>query len=124
MFDYVNQHDVPFTRDDSAGFHELPFGNPIEHFEYPERRESKSQTLEGHIFHDGRVTHRVHFEDGYLYYDVVGEGSGPYPYWNVFVGGQVFRPNVQEVVRRYGAPPAIRLPRGDRGVPPYYVSGP
>ena len=66
-----------------------------------------NETLEGHVFHPGTVEHRVHFGNGNgnenktLYYDVTGEGSGPYPHLNNFLGRQTFGPGVREVLWLY-----------------------
>ena len=100
VFEHVNQNDVPFTgKDLGDDFHTLPGNNSIEHREEGART-TVNETLGGHIFHPGRVEHRVHFGNGNktLYYDVTGEGSGPYPNLNNFLGRQTFEPGVREVL--------------------------
>jgi hypothetical protein len=60
-------------------------------------------TLEGHNFYPGDVTHRVHFENGNLYYDMVGTGvGGSTGFWNNKVGIELFGPGVQDAVDRFG----------------------
>ena len=103
VYGHVNRNDIPFTDDDlTVGPHNLPGGNPIRHEEFPGVRESINYTREGHFFHPGSVTHRVHFEDNVLYYDVIGEGAGRFPGINNRLGIRMFRPDVEDVVRQYG----------------------
>ena len=104
VYDYVNARDVPFTGDDlGGGLKDLLFGTQqIRHSESAARRTSMNATVEGHMFHPGYVTHRVHFENRVLYYDVTGRGTGPYPGTNVFMGRITFRPGVNSTVRRFG----------------------
>ena len=103
VFASVNRNDVPFISDDlGSGFRSLPPGDdPIWHYEFPSARTSINVTLQGHEFHPGTVTHRVLFEGGQLYYDVVGAGSGSWPRFNNFVGVLLFRPGVYNAVRNY-----------------------
>ena len=100
----VNRNDIPFTGDDlRVGEHELLFGMlPIEHEYDINARTSINYTREGHIFHSGTVTHKVHFEDNVLYYDVIGEGGGRLPGINNFLGRITFRPSVHRIVKEYG----------------------
>ena len=103
VFGTVNRNDIPFTDDDlRVGDHDLFGGNPIRHEEFPGIGETRNTTLEGHIFHPGRVTHKVHFEDNVLYYDVTGRGTGALPGINNRLGIRTFRPGVEDVVERYG----------------------
>ena len=102
VYGHVNMNDIPFTEDDlTVGPHNLPGGNPIRHGEFPGIRETRNTTLEGHIFHPGRVTHRVHFENDVLYYDVIGRGTGSFPGFNNRLGIMTFRPGVHRIVKEY-----------------------
>ena len=99
----VYRNDIPFTDDDMrTGVHNLPGGNPIRHEHDIDARTSINYTREGHIFHPGSVTHKVHFEDNVLYYDVIGEGTGMLPRTNNFLGRITFRPGVHRIVKQYG----------------------
>ena len=69
---------------------------------------TKNTTKLGHPFHLGTVTHRMHFENDALVYDVVGEGEGKSPRINNLVGTLLFRPGVKEVVRKFKDPPRVR----------------
>ena len=104
VYDYVNRNDVPFIGDDlRRGEHDLLLGTqPIVHQEYPEIRRSVNVTQEGHTFHPGRVTHDVYFDNGNLYYDVTGTGTGRFPGLNNRAGIQLFRPGVEDVIELYG----------------------
>lgn len=50
----------------------------------------------------GTVEHRVYFDDGYLYYEVLGRGTGDYPRTNVVVGVSEFRRGVYRAILKYG----------------------
>jgi hypothetical protein len=110
VFGYVNQNDVPFSgKDLGSGNKTLisgiprPFGNkPIYHSEDIAGRTSVNITLQGHNFHPGDVTHRVHFQGGNLYYDMIGVGSGSFPAANNWIGIKSFGPGVQDTVDRFG----------------------
>ncbi|MEM7620986.1 MAG: RHS repeat-associated core domain-containing protein, partial [Pseudomonadota bacterium] len=110
VFDYVNKNDVPFSSNDlGGGFKNLidglfrPLGNqPIDHVEYPDIRTAINTTLEGHNFHPGTVTHSVRFSDSSLLYNVTGQGSGRLPGFNNNLGVSLFKPNVRDVVNRFG----------------------
>ncbi|MCP3427996.1 RHS repeat-associated core domain-containing protein [Alteromonas sp. LMIT007] len=110
IFEDVNNNDVPFHDGDlGSGPKNLidgiprPLGNqPIIHIEFPDQRMSVNVVLDGHNFHPGDVTHRVYFEDGNLFYEVTGTGSGWAPGFNNTAGQVLFRPGVSQVVRKYG----------------------
>mgnify|MGYP006939816741 FL=1 len=110
VFESVNQNDVPFSdKDLGSGNKNLiswarrPFGSqPIYHSEDITNRTSVNITMEGHNFHPGDVTHRVHFENGNLYYDMVGIGTGSFPGFNNWVGIKLFGPGVQSAVDKFG----------------------
>lgn len=76
--------------------------NPIEHIEDIANRISINVTLDGHVFHPGDVTHRVHFESSNLYYDAVGTGTGSFPIFNTDVGIFLFQPGVETAVDKFG----------------------
>ncbi len=111
VYEYVNQNDVPFTSNDLGNGQRnlLPYlprfldGNqPIRHIENADLRTSVNVTLRGHKFYPGTVTHRVHFEVGFLSYDVVGVGAGGNPSFNNSVGMGLFTSGVRSVVNRFG----------------------
>ena len=103
VFGTVNRNDIPFTDDDMrTGNHDLIGGNPVRHEHDIDLRTSINYTREGHIFYPGKVTHRVHFENDVLYYDVIGEGPGMFPRTNNFLGRITFRPGVYDIVKQYG----------------------
>jgi hypothetical protein len=108
VYGHVNRNDIPFTNDDlRAGLHSLqpvPFSSPdpIVHTQSLDLRTSVNVTLEGHQFHPGTVTHRVHFEGGNLYYDLIGVGTGNNAMFNNWIGIRLFGPGVSSVVREYG----------------------
>jgi hypothetical protein len=100
----VNRNDVPFSSNDlGSGNKDLLFGfAPIRHTEFDALRTSVNITRDGHPLHPGDVVHRVHFEEGNLYYDVVGTGSGSLPRTNNQLGILLFRPGVYSAVREFG----------------------
>ena len=100
MFEHAN--DVPYSDDDLGSGIKSVYGQPAYHKEDLGRLKSMNKTLPGHVFHPGEVRHRVHFEDGTLYYEVNGRGSGPYPYVNNAAGIGTFLPGVYRVVRGFG----------------------
>ena len=103
VFGRVNANDIPFTSDNLGSGERLLLGrDPIHHSENIAGRTSINTTLPGHTFHPGTVTHQVHFENGNLYYDVTGRGSGSLPGFNNFVGKELFQPNVVRTVRDFG----------------------
>ncbi|MDP2347668.1 MAG: hypothetical protein Q8N34_08075 [Gammaproteobacteria bacterium] len=104
VFAHVNRNDIPFTFDDLGdGQRDLLLGTqPIRHIEDVAFRTSTNIALEGHEFYPGSVTHRVHFENGNLYYDVVGVGSGGIPSFNNAAGVGLFQGGVRSVVHSYG----------------------
>ncbi len=108
VYGHVNQNDIPFTDDDlRAGPHLLkpvPFlkGDPITHTQNLTTRTSVNIAEQGHRFYPGTVTHRVHFENGNLYYDLIGVGTGSNPGFNNWIGIRLFRLGVSSVVREYG----------------------
>ena len=110
VFQDVNKNDVPFgAESEGSGDRVLipyvnwPFGRqPITHIEDVAGRASVNVTQRGHNFHPGDVVHKVHFEDGKLYYDVTGRGTGLGAGFNNWVGQQLFQPGVEEIVERYG----------------------
>ena len=112
VYSFVNQNDIPFTSNDSGEGTRvlLPFvflpvflgHHPIRHFEDPLSRVSVNIALEGHIFHPGSVSHRVHFEDGKLFYDIVGAGDGGLGKFNNFVGLTQFVPSVKKIANMFG----------------------
>jgi hypothetical protein len=109
IFAEVNQNDVPFGADSNgAGYKTLMLGvplignQPIYHSEDIASRQSVNVTVEGHQFHPGSVTHSVFFENGNLYYQVLGVGTGATPGVNNFVGAALFAPGVTSIVRKYG----------------------
>ena len=108
VYRYVNKHDVPYSWDDlGEGRKNILLGTqPIDHEEYPSLRRSVNRALEGHELHPGQVVHEVGFRsDGYLYYDIVGTGSGGKPDFANFVGVTTFGGTAREVWRRFGYPP-------------------
>ena len=110
VFDHVNRNDIPFTDDDEReGDHEIgPTVAPITHDQNDRELWSTNITRRRHPFHPGTVTHRVHFEDRALIYDAIGDGQGEYPRINNFIGIAVFRPRLEEVVRKFKDPPRVR----------------
>lgn len=106
----VNQNDIPFTSNDLGDgnrnllpYAPRPFGNqPIRHIENAALRTSVNVALEGHNFYPGTVTHRVHFEGGTLFYDIVGVGTGSMPSLNNNAGTMLFTPGVRSVVNTFG----------------------
>ena len=102
-FNYSNARDVPFSRNDvGRGRKDLFYGTqPIDHYEFPAIRLSVNDTLEGHMFHRGHVSHHWSFENGALYYDVIGQGTGPRPLFNVYLGILTFAPRVYDTLRRF-----------------------
>ena len=108
VFEHVNANDIPFTNNDlGPGRRDLrnPLDggvDPVHHEEYPGSLKSVNETLPGHRYHPGNVTHRVHFQDGALYYEVVGEGTGSHPYGNNASGFIVFTPGVYHALRKFG----------------------
>ncbi len=103
VFNYVNKNDVPFSFSSSEGSgpRTLWGNNPIDHEEYIDQRLTVNIAREGHTFYPGDVTHKVHFENGNLYYDITGVGRGENPGWNNFVGRVTFQPNVSNVLLKY-----------------------
>ena len=109
VYAHVNQNDIPFTDDDlGSGPRVLipglpqPLGSqPIIHSENIRLRTSVNITLDGHNFHPGDVTHRVHFENGRLYYDLVGTGTGSAPKFNNWIGIKLFKPGVENAVNKF-----------------------
>lgn len=110
VFAHINKNDVPFSDEDLGSGNKIlikgiprPFGNqPIYHSEDIKNRTSVNITLKGHNFHPGDVTHRVHFENGKLYYDMTGTGSGWAPEFNNWIGIKLFGPGVQDTVNKFG----------------------
>ncbi len=109
VYDYVNRNDVPFTDDDlRTGKHVLkpiswlPFGgDPIFHQQDTATRTSVNITLDGHRFHPGTVSHKVQFENGKLYYDLLGDGQGSTPSFNNDIGIYLFKPGVVKAVEKF-----------------------
>ena len=108
VFEHVNANDIPFIDNDlGSGERLLPNPlddgiDPIYHEEYPGSLKSVNRTLLGHRYHEGRVTHRVYFQDGALYYEVIGKGTGPNPFKNNAFGLIVFTPDVYDALRKFG----------------------
>ena len=103
VYEHVNQNDIPFTtRDSETGVMVLFGDNPIDHREDIGNRTSVNITLDDHVFFPGDVTHRVFFEDGDLYYEVVGTGTGDWRRANTSIGFSLFRPGVEAVVNEFG----------------------
>ena len=104
VFDHVNRNDIPLIDDDLGdGDRKLPFDNPIYHDENEAGRTTVNYTRKGHLLHEGQVEQRVYFdENGNLYYQVHGTGSGKYGGANNVLGYLLFRPGVHRVVRTYG----------------------
>jgi hypothetical protein len=101
VFEQVNRNDVPFTSNDLGnGTSNLLGFNPVTHTEYPDMRMSVNTTMEGHTFHPGDVVHSVYFDEGNLYYEVIGTG-GAYPALNNAVGVYLFKPGVESVVYNF-----------------------
>lgn len=122
VFAHVDRNDVPFFGDDNAQGAMLLIPHimylsanpgiegalarylgpqPIIHESFPRKRTSRNETLPGHFFHYGDVTHRVYFEGNTLYYQVVGAGEGAGLINNV-MGTELFLGGVRDVVNRYG----------------------
>ena len=80
VFDHVNRNDIPLIDDDLGdGDRKLPFDNRIYHDENEAGRTTVNYTRKGHLLHEGQVEQRVYFdENGNLYYQVHGTGSGKY----------------------------------------------
>ena len=53
----------------------------------------------------GRVKLDVYFHEGYLYYEVVGTGSGTLPWFNSQIGMILFTPGVRQIVDEFAFPP-------------------
>ena len=104
VFDHVNRNDIPLIDDDLGdGDRKLPFDNPIYHDENEAGRTTVNYTRKGHLLDEGQVEQRVYFdENGNLYYQVHGTGSGKYGGANNVLGYLLFRPGVHRVVRTYG----------------------
>ncbi|MBU2391943.1 MAG: DUF637 domain-containing protein [Gammaproteobacteria bacterium] len=101
VFDSVNRNDVPFTSNDLGnGTSNLLGFNPVTHTEYPDMRMSVNTTMEGHTFHPGDVVHSVYFDEGNLYYEVIGTG-GVHPNLNNAVGVYLFKPGVESAVYNF-----------------------
>ena len=104
VFDHVNRNDVPPPADDLGSGRKILIGNnPIEHTEYKKGRRTVNEAEEGHIL-EGTVDHRVHLENGDLYYEVRGTGrpGERYPGVSNFLGRIMFLPGVNRAVRVYG----------------------
>lgn len=54
--------------------------------------------LHGYVFYPGTVPHQVYFENGNLYYEVRGVGTGIKPDFNNYAGISLFEPGVRNVV--------------------------
>ena len=104
VFDHVNRNDIPLIDDDLGdGDRKLPFDNPIYHDENEAGRTTVNYTRKGHLLDEGQMEQRVYFdENGNLYYQVHGTGSGKYGGANNVLGYLLFRPGVHRVVRTYG----------------------
>ncbi len=118
VFEHVNRNDIPYNsgNDLETGTHELILNNPIDHSHDEEGLWSENVALEEHWLYPGRVKHRVFFEDGNLYYDVQGTGTGGWDPLVNTVGSWTFRPGVKSVVQKFGDPPRIRYGEFD----PFY----
>ena len=105
VFERVNRNDVPPFADDLGSGKKILIGNnPVIHTEYEEDWRSVNEALEGHTL-EGTVEHRVHFENGNLYYDVLGAGppGESLPAWVPNLTGRImFMPGVVQAVRIYG----------------------
>lgn len=77
-------------------------GQPNMHVEDIPQRTSTNLTVDGHEFHPGNVTHRVHFVGSRLFYDVVGAGTSSDPLGNIYVGISLFTGGVETVDRKVG----------------------
>ncbi|WP_017446836.1 RHS repeat-associated core domain-containing protein [Gayadomonas joobiniege] len=66
----------------------LAGGNPIKH--YSGENWSLNMTMEGYTYHPGQVLHVVTAEQGVVYLNTYGEGTGPSPWLNNAVGYTLF----------------------------------
>ena len=100
VFDTVNRVDVPWSWEDlGPGEKILAGNNPIYHDEFPAERRSVNTTRKGHRYHRGEVVNQVVFgDDDFLYYEVIGTGTGKDPYENIVTGTLTFFPVVDDVV--------------------------
>ena len=112
VYKHVNTDDLPFSLDDRGSGVKYLFLwlYATDHLELPGKRMSINTALEGHPFKDGIVVHWVHFEDGYLIYDAIGQGPGNWPRVNNAIGINRFRPGVEGIVDALGSPPNVKRP--------------
>ena len=104
VFEHVNRNDVLPPADDLGDGVKILIGNnPILHSEYEDEWRTVNEALGKHIL-EGTVEHRVHFENGDLYYEVNGKGRPGelLPRFSNFMGRIMFLPGVHRAVRTHG----------------------